>query len=244
MFCKHLLVYINSKVPFHENLPPLPSHRSGVPGYRHARFWTRKICSCVRPPKKTWQVFKKYFGFGKQKADLAWDKCWTTFRPRQQQNLSRIEKLVDCTHEKVNLSTKTCSGLCIAMCLCINTSQVNRGAPPCWNFVSEFRGHREGGGGGWGHWIKFNTGTVHFLRIINNRLLFLLKETRKKPQVSKSFKNVTWQTKKHDKNWYRCILVWCGKGGKMAEVTRQHALPWSLIYFTTNCRLRLKYFCL
>jgi hypothetical protein len=31
MFCKHLLVYINSKVPFHENLPPLPSHRSGVP---------------------------------------------------------------------------------------------------------------------------------------------------------------------------------------------------------------------
>jgi hypothetical protein len=32
MFCKHLLVYINSKVPFHENLPPLPSHRSGVPG--------------------------------------------------------------------------------------------------------------------------------------------------------------------------------------------------------------------
>jgi hypothetical protein len=22
MFCKHLLVYINSKVPFHENLPP------------------------------------------------------------------------------------------------------------------------------------------------------------------------------------------------------------------------------
>jgi hypothetical protein len=35
MFCKHLLVYINSKVPFHENLPPppLPSHRSGVPEY-------------------------------------------------------------------------------------------------------------------------------------------------------------------------------------------------------------------
>jgi hypothetical protein len=31
MFCKHLLVCINSKVPFHENLPPLPSHRSGVP---------------------------------------------------------------------------------------------------------------------------------------------------------------------------------------------------------------------
>ena len=31
MFCKHLLVYINSKVPFHENMPPLPSHRSGVP---------------------------------------------------------------------------------------------------------------------------------------------------------------------------------------------------------------------
>ena len=31
MFCKHLLVYINSKVPFHEDLPPLPSHRSGVP---------------------------------------------------------------------------------------------------------------------------------------------------------------------------------------------------------------------
>jgi hypothetical protein len=34
MFCKHLLVYINSKVPFHVNLPPphhLPSHRSGVP---------------------------------------------------------------------------------------------------------------------------------------------------------------------------------------------------------------------
>ena len=24
MFCKHLLVYINSKVPFHENLPPPP----------------------------------------------------------------------------------------------------------------------------------------------------------------------------------------------------------------------------
>jgi hypothetical protein len=32
MFCKHLLVYINSKVPFHENLPPLPSHRSSIPG--------------------------------------------------------------------------------------------------------------------------------------------------------------------------------------------------------------------
>jgi hypothetical protein len=32
MFRKHLLVYINSKVPFHENLPPLPSHCSGVPG--------------------------------------------------------------------------------------------------------------------------------------------------------------------------------------------------------------------
>ena len=31
MFCKHLLVYINSKVPFHENLPPLPSHRSRRP---------------------------------------------------------------------------------------------------------------------------------------------------------------------------------------------------------------------
>jgi hypothetical protein len=31
MFSKHLLVYINSKVPFHENLPTLPSHRSGVP---------------------------------------------------------------------------------------------------------------------------------------------------------------------------------------------------------------------
>jgi hypothetical protein len=32
MFCKHLLVYINSKVPFHENMSPLPSHRSGIPG--------------------------------------------------------------------------------------------------------------------------------------------------------------------------------------------------------------------
>jgi hypothetical protein len=31
MFCKHVLVYIKSKVPFHEILPPLPSHRSGVP---------------------------------------------------------------------------------------------------------------------------------------------------------------------------------------------------------------------
>jgi hypothetical protein len=35
MFCKHLLVYINSKVPFHENLPPLPSQRSGVPDDRN-----------------------------------------------------------------------------------------------------------------------------------------------------------------------------------------------------------------
>ena len=32
MFCKPLLVQINSKVPFHENLPPLPSHSSVVPG--------------------------------------------------------------------------------------------------------------------------------------------------------------------------------------------------------------------
>jgi hypothetical protein len=38
MFCEHFLVYINSKVPFHENLPPLPSHRSGVPD----RNWERK----------------------------------------------------------------------------------------------------------------------------------------------------------------------------------------------------------
>jgi hypothetical protein len=38
MFCKHLLVYINSKVPFHENLPPLPSHRSGVPDYTKGFF--------------------------------------------------------------------------------------------------------------------------------------------------------------------------------------------------------------
>jgi hypothetical protein len=31
MFCKRPLIYINSKVPFDESLPPLPSRRSGVP---------------------------------------------------------------------------------------------------------------------------------------------------------------------------------------------------------------------
>ena len=31
MFRKRLLIYINSKVPFDESLPPLPSRRSGVP---------------------------------------------------------------------------------------------------------------------------------------------------------------------------------------------------------------------
>ena len=40
MFCKYLLVYINSKVPFHENLPPLPSHRSGVPACTHVTVLT------------------------------------------------------------------------------------------------------------------------------------------------------------------------------------------------------------
>ena len=30
------------------------------------------------------------YGFGKQKATLSWDKCLTTFRALEQQNLSRI----------------------------------------------------------------------------------------------------------------------------------------------------------
>jgi hypothetical protein len=33
MFCKRPLIYINSKVPFDESLPPSPSRRSGVPGF-------------------------------------------------------------------------------------------------------------------------------------------------------------------------------------------------------------------
>ena len=33
MFRKGPLIYINSKVPFDESLPPLPSRRSGVPVY-------------------------------------------------------------------------------------------------------------------------------------------------------------------------------------------------------------------
>ena len=45
MFCKHLLVYINSKVPFHEDLPPLPSHRSGVPGEIYV--YTSTMLACI-----------------------------------------------------------------------------------------------------------------------------------------------------------------------------------------------------
>jgi hypothetical protein len=37
MFRKRPLIYINSKVPFDESLPPLPSRRSGVPGYNYIR---------------------------------------------------------------------------------------------------------------------------------------------------------------------------------------------------------------
>jgi hypothetical protein len=36
MFRKRLLIYINSKVPFDESLPPLPSRRSGVPALLQA----------------------------------------------------------------------------------------------------------------------------------------------------------------------------------------------------------------
>jgi hypothetical protein len=58
-----------------------------------------------RPPRKTWQVDKKYFyGFGKQKKALMW-----AFREHKQQNLSSEtcqEELVDRTHERVNLSGK------------------------------------------------------------------------------------------------------------------------------------------
>ena len=40
MFRKRPLIYINSKVPFDESLPPLPSRRSGVPAstYRWERI--------------------------------------------------------------------------------------------------------------------------------------------------------------------------------------------------------------
>jgi hypothetical protein len=53
MFRKHLLVYINSIVPFHENLSLLPSHRSGVPGTKITAcesFCSLKfhiVCICI-----------------------------------------------------------------------------------------------------------------------------------------------------------------------------------------------------
>jgi hypothetical protein len=69
--------------------------------------------------RKTCQgkLVKEYFyGFDKQKATLAWDKCLTTFLAHKQQNLSRKNcwpyvytresKLV-----KGNLSRKTCSSV-------------------------------------------------------------------------------------------------------------------------------------
>ena len=53
MFCKHLLVYINLKVPFHENMPPLPSHRSSVPEDVFALLVTSLLTSCQRLVDKT-----------------------------------------------------------------------------------------------------------------------------------------------------------------------------------------------
>ena len=38
MFRKRPLIYINSKVPFDESLPPLPSRRSGVPVYEFLNY--------------------------------------------------------------------------------------------------------------------------------------------------------------------------------------------------------------
>jgi hypothetical protein len=40
MFRKRPLIYINSKVPFDESLPPLPSRRFGVPDHSNQRFTT------------------------------------------------------------------------------------------------------------------------------------------------------------------------------------------------------------
>ena len=57
---------------------------------------------------------KIFYGFGKQKAALTWDKCLIIPSAHQQQNLSRKNcqgKCVDRTHEKINLSRKTCSSV-------------------------------------------------------------------------------------------------------------------------------------
>ena len=58
MFCKHLLVYINSKVPFHEHLPPLPSHRSGVPARNSDNNNKSESWSSFIKLSEAWHTFR------------------------------------------------------------------------------------------------------------------------------------------------------------------------------------------
>jgi hypothetical protein len=113
-----------------KKLTIFPCQSSFVPTLVMPAFGQGKF---VRVPRKSWQVYKKYFyGFGKQKVVLTRDKCLTTFLAHEQQNLSRKiywlctregklikenlsrktcqGKCLDCAYEKVNLSRKTCPG--------------------------------------------------------------------------------------------------------------------------------------
>jgi hypothetical protein len=67
----------------------------------NASFSTRKMCSCVRPSRKTWQVYEKYFyGLGNKRRPWRWDKCLiTTFRAHEQ--LQTCQGKLDIVKENV-----------------------------------------------------------------------------------------------------------------------------------------------
>ena len=72
----------------------------------HASFWTRKICLCVRPPKKTWQTCTRNTFRVLAKKWRPWREIKFNNILRTQGNKTCQGKLVNRAHEKVNLSRK------------------------------------------------------------------------------------------------------------------------------------------